>query len=128
MRMMVNHSLYMREKHDTPNPGGVAGAALRERARSRSVRAALSCLETRECRILLRYALGLGSRAAITYITVPTGKTVSLVARRVKPQLRVGDADDEGAAAGLLDGAQAVRRVNAEVTADASVWPGRARG
>ena len=29
------------------------------------------------------------------------------VARRVKPQLRVGDADDEGAAAGLLDGAQA---------------------
>ena len=97
---MVNHSLY------TYICANTTGAAP-QRARSRSVRAALSCLETRECCILLRYALGLGSRAAITYITVPTGKTVSLVARRVKPQLRVGDADDEGAAAGLLDGAQA---------------------
>jgi hypothetical protein len=106
MRMMVNHSLYTCARNRI-NAEPARGRLVRERARSRSVRAALSCLETRECRILLRYALGLGSRAAITYITVPTGKTVSLVARRVKPQLRVGDADDEGAAAGLLDGAQA---------------------
>lgn len=104
MRMMVNHSLYMCARNNVERGGGSAHNAQdraigpRRAFVSRDSRVPYTTTVCFRSRLSRRYNLYYGTNGE---------NRLARVARRVKPQLRVGDADDEGAAAGLLDGAQA---------------------